>query len=432
MQRRDGLAAVGLIRLRVVVLALIMAVLALAAGRIFDAVQGTLVVAAVAADASAMFPVLARRWYVQVPVAIGGCRPWRWSASCGSTGVGCRPTSCDAIVDGPRRLLSTEWPSPIRPDLTGTVAAMLAIDAALAAVLASKVRWHLLPLAPPLARLHRDLRVERGEGLGDRVADAAGAAGRAVRRVAPRAARAPSDCGSSPASICLLLTAVATGLAVAVSIPVAFADRADPRQIEPAETVGADHRSDRSDDRPPPARSADRGLRRPRHGRLHGAPRSVAHVDPRHVRRSTVDPDAHAASDRTASGARPAGRHQRRRSRSDPTTSPSCRFPGTPIRDRCRRPDRPGAHGRPTRRPPGRRPRPWPSPRSWHLASAGIGNAPIGIRPVDEISAGFTELANNLGGTGTVRRTARSDRGDDCATTSRSIPERPAAACSWR
>ena len=34
-----------------------------------------------------------------------------------------------------------------------------------------------------------------------------------------------------------MLTAVATGLAAAVSIPVVFADRADPRRIEPAETV---------------------------------------------------------------------------------------------------------------------------------------------------------------------------------------------------
>ena len=40
----------GLIRLRVAVLAMIMAVLALAAGRIFDSVQGTLVIAAVAPD----------------------------------------------------------------------------------------------------------------------------------------------------------------------------------------------------------------------------------------------------------------------------------------------------------------------------------------------------------------------------------------------
>ena len=40
-------AAMGLIRLRVAVLALIMAVLALAAGRIFDSVQGSFVLAAV-------------------------------------------------------------------------------------------------------------------------------------------------------------------------------------------------------------------------------------------------------------------------------------------------------------------------------------------------------------------------------------------------
>ena len=59
----------GLIRLRVAVLAVIMVLLALAAGRIFDSVQATLVIGAVV-PTLLMFPVLSRRWYVQVPVAV--------------------------------------------------------------------------------------------------------------------------------------------------------------------------------------------------------------------------------------------------------------------------------------------------------------------------------------------------------------------------
>ena len=97
--RHDGtVAAVGLIRLRVVVLALIMALLALAAGRIFDSVQGTFVIAAIAPDRAAV----PRRWR-----AVGTCssrwRSWRVAAAVVGGRVDRRGTRAGRCRRGVRR-----------------------------------------------------------------------------------------------------------------------------------------------------------------------------------------------------------------------------------------------------------------------------------------------------------------------------------------
>lgn len=54
----------------------------------------------------------------------------------------------DAFTSGFQGLLSTEWPSPDRPDLIGTVAIVLATGTAVSAELATRRRFHLLPLTP--------------------------------------------------------------------------------------------------------------------------------------------------------------------------------------------------------------------------------------------------------------------------------------------
>ena len=53
------------------------------------------------------------------------------------------------IFSGPRRLLSTEWPSPADPRVVVAVAGMLALVAAAAAELAGRRDLHALPLLPP-------------------------------------------------------------------------------------------------------------------------------------------------------------------------------------------------------------------------------------------------------------------------------------------
>ena len=49
---------------------------------------------------------------------------------------------------GPKRLLTTEWPSPSDPAVVATIALVVGACTALAVVLATRRRWRLLPLAP--------------------------------------------------------------------------------------------------------------------------------------------------------------------------------------------------------------------------------------------------------------------------------------------
>ncbi len=139
----------------------------------------------------------------------------------------------DAFVAGPQRLLTTEWPSPARPDLVGTIALLIAASTAIAAELALRPRWHLLPLAPeaityvlliglsapagptllwllvlgPLAVMLAALR--HGTSISDRATVLAG-----ERRSIP-------------------LVAIAIAVAMLVSIPISMTARADPRRNEP-------------------------------------------------------------------------------------------------------------------------------------------------------------------------------------------------------
>ena len=356
-----------------------------------------------------MFPVLARRWYVQLPVALVAVAV-AVVAAVWIDGGRVPADVVDAIARGPRRILSTEWPSPIRPDLTGTVAALLAVTSALATVLASKVRWHLLPLAPPLVTfvVICGLSAAEGSGIVWLLPLAPLAALFAVLRPGGASAERLRILAGERL---LLLTAVATGLAAAVSIPVAFADRADPRQIEPAATTAPIID-------PIEATIALRQLDPPI------VVYDVSATDgstalPARWRTSTRDtydgqrwtPTLTLRPIGRPAGTRPAGCRQRRgrvriRRRlpraASRTTDP----------DRCRRPDRFGAHGRPTRRPPHRRPR-----RAHHRARGTFagrdrrrdGGDPRRRRDLRRLHRGGEQprRRRNRG------RTARDDRGDD-------------------
>ena len=145
-----------------------------------------------------------------------------------------------AFTAGVRRLLSTEWPSPYQAPLVGVVAAALAIGAGLSALASSSRRWNLLPLAPvavvyvgiiamsaplgvrPLALIAVGVLSvvfaalhDEGRGLRDHWLFLRG-----ERRL-------------------LVLVALAAIVAGAVSVPVTFAARADPRQDEPATETAA-------------------------------------------------------------------------------------------------------------------------------------------------------------------------------------------------
>ena len=221
----------GLTRLRLGVLAAVYIVLGTSAGGVFDRFIWVLAVAPVVPIGLVLLTVT-RPGVLRIGAAVVGVLA--------ATGFAVFVVGGDAadvvtaITSGLRRLLSTEWPSPYRPPLVGAVAAGLAIGASLSALAASFRRWNLLPLLPvastyiavialsaPLglrpwalvavgllsvlfAALH-----DEGRGLRDRWLFLRG-----ERRL-------------------LVVVAIAAFVALAVSVPVTFAARADPRQDEP-------------------------------------------------------------------------------------------------------------------------------------------------------------------------------------------------------
>ena len=143
----NGLVDPRLARARIIVVSIGFAVVGAAAGGIFDRDEWTLVVAPLPAAAVAA-TLLGRHALARaagagaavllaVVVAV--------TAAGGSLGDVAR-----AFTSGPQGLLSTDWPSPDRPELLGTVAAALATMCAISAEIAARRRFHLLGLLPLL------------------------------------------------------------------------------------------------------------------------------------------------------------------------------------------------------------------------------------------------------------------------------------------
>jgi hypothetical protein len=227
----------ALVRARMVILFVAYTIVAVAAGSIFDRWQVALVVAPVLPTAAALL-VVGRRFAVRVAsaaVAIGGTVVVAvLSSGAGDARAG---DVVDAFSSGLQRLLSTEWPSPQRPDLIGAVAAVLATATAVSHELAWHRRFHLLPLLPVLlcylgvvglsaplgpdwtslalfAVLATLFAMVRNDGtLHDRLVLLRG-----ERRTLP-------------------LLAVAVAVVALISVPLSLTARADPRRNEPATQI---------------------------------------------------------------------------------------------------------------------------------------------------------------------------------------------------
>ncbi|MGB0114672.1 MAG: transglutaminaseTgpA domain-containing protein, partial [Ilumatobacteraceae bacterium] len=222
----------ALVRMRVLLLLSAFLVVSSTACGIFDRVEIAIVLAPVLPAAGAI--VTARRPGAQrLPVAAVLVVATGTIATIASGGG--LSDVLDAFTSGFQGLLSTEWPSPDRPDLIGSVSVFLAVAMAASAELATRPRFHLLPLAPLLVAyscvvaLSAPLGVTwttlvalalscivfalfRNEGgLHDRLVLLRG-----ERRLIP------------------LLTIVALITAM-LTVPITLASRADPRRTDPAE-----------------------------------------------------------------------------------------------------------------------------------------------------------------------------------------------------
>jgi transglutaminase-like putative cysteine protease len=237
----------GLMRLRAALVGALSLVLAAMAGRIFDAREPALLIAA-AVPATAMIAVLSASWMVRAATGVIGVLV-SVTLVVLVTGGRFPGDAVDAWTAGLRRLLSTEWPSPARPDLMGAVASVVAVATTVAVVLAGRRRWHLVVLAPPVLLFVGIVAASAPAGAATwwlvplAPLAAAVAALRVDRDVADTLRILVGDRQLVP------LVVVAAGLAAAVSLPLTLDERADPRSdtaasaseplVDPVEAVVA-------------------------------------------------------------------------------------------------------------------------------------------------------------------------------------------------
>ncbi len=129
---------------RVAVIAALMVLIGVEAGRIFDQFVWSLpVVVAVVAVVATL--VSGRSTPLRSTVLMVTSMMAATAATVAAAGgAGDIPS----IFDGPRRLVTTEWPSPHDPSAIGVVALGLALLTALACDMAAQERWHVAPLVP--------------------------------------------------------------------------------------------------------------------------------------------------------------------------------------------------------------------------------------------------------------------------------------------
>ncbi len=225
----------GLIRLRVIIIVAMAAIVSVAAGEVFDRFVWWLLLAPGAVGLAAL-ATSKRRRVVRLPASV--------IAAVGAVvGVvvilgGDGSDVAASFGAGFQRVLSTDWPSPDRPDLVGTITVGLTVMTALAAEMARRTRLHLAPLLPivlgdigvialsaptglrlrwtlPLAVLaivFATLRPGSGMALRERLMLLRG-----ERRLVP-------------------VSLIAIGLAAGLAGPIALSNRADPRRNEPPES----------------------------------------------------------------------------------------------------------------------------------------------------------------------------------------------------
>lgn len=152
--RRNPWARIPVTAVRIVATTLLMAGVAVAAANIFDDAQWSLLIpvgvtaAAVVAVTRLPARASAAARALTVVIAIVASAVAVTLVAGGTVG-----DALPGLVDGPRLLLTTEWPSPAAPPVLATVGALLAIATAVAVELARRRQFHLAPLAPVLVAL---------------------------------------------------------------------------------------------------------------------------------------------------------------------------------------------------------------------------------------------------------------------------------------
>ncbi|MDJ0768198.1 MAG: transglutaminase-like domain-containing protein [Ilumatobacter sp.] len=223
-------------RARIGLVAIMVAILGLVGGGTFDRTEWSLVVVAPLVTIGALL-VAGRRWFIRLAVALVAI-----AASVATAGVLAGGTLGDAatgVVEGPRRLITTEWPSPSDPGVIASVALLLAVVAALAADLAGRERSHLAPLLPIAAGLAALLALGAPlQPSGTTLICLSATA--AAMSLLPHGELVPTRARTLVGDRTLVVSTVAiVAVAVVATSALAWADRASPRRPEEAQLTAA-------------------------------------------------------------------------------------------------------------------------------------------------------------------------------------------------
>ena len=131
--------------IRIVIVTLLGIVVAVIAGGAFARVLPALVVPPLAVGTVALVSRRLRRWWRAAVLAVAAAASTVAVAVATGGGIG---DAAVAVVRGPRRVLTTEWPSPVEPSIVAIVGLLIAIATASATVLADLPRWRFTPLVP--------------------------------------------------------------------------------------------------------------------------------------------------------------------------------------------------------------------------------------------------------------------------------------------
>ena len=131
--------------IRIVIVTLLGVVVAVIAGGVFARVLPALTLPPLVVGTAALVSRRHHRWWRAAALVVATAASTIAVAIVMDGGVG---DAAAAVVRGPRRVLTTEWPSPVEPSVVATVGLLIAVATATAAVLADVRRWRLMPLVP--------------------------------------------------------------------------------------------------------------------------------------------------------------------------------------------------------------------------------------------------------------------------------------------
>jgi uncharacterized membrane protein YjdF len=222
--------------IRIAIAGAMSVVLAMIATRAFDTMVWALVVPPLLVTVAAGLLRRHRaavRWPVTIAaVPLGAVVAGLWSG-------GNRGDIASGFVEGWRRLLSTEWPSPRDPQVIVAVAFLLGLVAATTAELAGRRRLRLAPLAVMSVGLTAAMSIAAPRPASTWALIALGA-GAAALMLLPSGEDARTRIRTLLGERSLPFVLVALAIAgIASSTALAWNDRADPRHTERADTTAA-------------------------------------------------------------------------------------------------------------------------------------------------------------------------------------------------